>query len=48
MQVIRHPLVKRDFTALLDHIVEVTDGHFGATSRQPLHRPGGISDWRGR
>ena len=34
MRVIRHPLVKRDITALVDHIVEVTDGDFAAANRR--------------
>lgn len=34
MQVIRHPLVARDLIGLVDHIVNVTDGDFGAAGRR--------------
>ncbi len=34
MRVIRHPLVARDITALMDHIIEATDGNFAAASRR--------------
>ena len=34
MRLIRHPLVNRDLTALVDHIVETTQGDFDAASRR--------------
>lgn len=34
MRLIRHPLVDRDLTALVDHIVETTQGDFAAASRR--------------
>ena len=34
MRLIRHPLVKRDLTFLVDHIVETTQGDFAAASRR--------------
>lgn len=34
MRVVRHPLVARDLVALVDHIVEVTDGDFAAAGRR--------------
>ena len=34
MRLIRHPLVKRDLMALVDHIVEVTQGDFAAAERR--------------
>lgn len=34
MRVIHHPLVARDITALVDHIIEATDGNFAAASRR--------------
>jgi len=34
MRLIRHPLVNRDLTALVDHIVETTQGDFAAASRR--------------
>ena len=34
MRLIRHPLVKRDLTVLVDHIVETTQGDFAAASRR--------------
>jgi plasmid stabilization system protein ParE len=34
MRVVRHPLVDRDLIALVDHIVEVTDGDFVAAARR--------------
>lgn len=34
MRVVRHPLVARDLDALVDHIVEVTEGDFAAASRR--------------
>lgn len=34
MRQIRHPLVARDLTALVDHIVIVTQGDFAAASRR--------------
>lgn len=33
MRIVRHPLVARDLIALVDHIVEVTDGDFAAAAR---------------
>ena len=34
MHLIRHPLVGRDLIALVDHIVEVTQGDFAAATRR--------------
>jgi plasmid stabilization system protein ParE len=34
MRLIRHPLVNRDLAALVDHIVEATQGDFAAASRR--------------
>ena len=34
MRVVRHPLVQRDLEALVDHIVETTQGGFAAASRR--------------
>ncbi len=34
MRVVRHPLVDRDLIALVDHIVEVTNGDFAAAARR--------------
>jgi hypothetical protein len=34
MRIIRHPLVDRDLAALVDHIVEITGGDFGAAVRR--------------
>lgn len=34
MRLIRHPLVARDLTGLVDHIIEVTQGSFAAASRR--------------
>ena len=34
MRLIRHPLVNRDLAALVDHIVETTQGDFAAASRR--------------
>ena len=34
MRVVRHPLVDRDLVALVDHIVEVTNGDFAAAARR--------------
>lgn len=34
MCLIRHPLVKRDLAALVDHIVEATQGDFAAAGRR--------------
>lgn len=34
MRLIRHPLVARDLTGLVDHIVEVTQGDFAAARRR--------------
>ena len=34
MRLIRHPLVGRDLTALVDHIVEVTQGDYAAAARR--------------
>lgn len=34
MRIVRHPLVARDLDALVDHIVEVTEGDFAAASRR--------------
>jgi hypothetical protein len=34
MRVVRHPLVDRDLIALVNHIVEVTDGDFVAAARR--------------
>jgi len=34
MRQVRHPLVERDLLGLVDHIVRVTDGDFGAASRR--------------
>lgn len=34
MRIIRHPLVKQDLLALVDHIVEVTQGDFAAAARR--------------
>lgn len=34
MHVIRHPLVRRDLLALVDHIVETTQGDFAAAARR--------------
>ena len=34
MRLVRHPLVNRDLTALVDHIVETTQGDFAAASRR--------------
>jgi hypothetical protein len=34
MRLIRHPLVNRDLAALVDHIVETTQGDFAAAGRR--------------
>lgn len=34
MRVIRHPLVQHNLTALVDHIVETTQGDFAAAARR--------------
>ncbi|RWR25491.1 type II toxin-antitoxin system RelE/ParE family toxin [Sinirhodobacter populi] len=34
MRLIRHPLVSRDLVALVDHIVDVTQGDFAAAARR--------------
>jgi hypothetical protein len=34
MRLTRHPLVNRDLAALVDHIVETTQGDFTAASRR--------------
>jgi plasmid stabilization system protein ParE len=34
MRVIRHPLVKHDLVALVDHIIETTQGDFAAAARR--------------
>jgi len=34
MRLTRHPLVNRDLAALVDHIVETTQGDFAAASRR--------------
>ena len=34
MRIVRHPLVNRDLIALVDHIVDVTDGDFAAATRR--------------
>ena len=34
MRIVRHPLVARDLVALVDHIVEATDGDIAAASRR--------------
>lgn len=34
MSVIRHPLVQHDLAALVDHIVEITQGDFAAATRR--------------
>jgi plasmid stabilization system protein ParE len=34
MRVIRHPLVQHDLAALVDHIVETTQGDFAAAARR--------------
>ncbi|UOA33655.1 hypothetical protein DSM110093_03751 (plasmid) [Sulfitobacter sp. DSM 110093] len=34
MRVIRHPLIAHDINALVDHIIEATDGDFAAASRR--------------
>lgn len=34
MQLIRHPLVARDLTAMVEHIVDVTGGDIGAAERR--------------
>ena len=34
MHVIRHPLVSQDLLALVDHIVEITQGDFAAAARR--------------
>jgi plasmid stabilization system protein ParE len=34
MRVVRHPMVDRDLVALVDHIVEVTNGDFAAAARR--------------
>lgn len=34
MRLIRHPLVARDLSGLVDHIIEVTQGNFAAASRR--------------
>ena len=34
MRVVRHPLVQRDLVALVDHIVETTQGDLAAASRR--------------
>jgi len=34
MHLIRHPLVASDLTALVEHIIEVTDGNFTAAGRR--------------
>jgi hypothetical protein len=33
MRIIRHPLVNHDLVALVDHIIDVTDGDFAAAAR---------------
>lgn len=34
MRLIRHPLVARDLSGLVDHIIEVTQGNFAAANRR--------------
>ena len=34
MRVIRHPLVQHDLAALVDHIIETTQGDFAAAARR--------------
>ncbi len=34
MRLIRHPLVARDLTGLVDHIIEATQGDFAAAGRR--------------
>jgi plasmid stabilization system protein ParE len=34
MRLIRHPLISQDLDALVDHIVEVTQGDFAAAARR--------------
>jgi hypothetical protein len=34
MRIVRHPLVDQDLAALVDHIVEITGGDFGAAVRR--------------
>jgi len=34
MRIVRHPLVDQDLEALVDHIVDVTGGDFGAADRR--------------
>lgn len=34
MRLIRHPLVSRDLIALVDHIIDVTQGDFAAAARR--------------
>lgn len=34
MRLIRHPLVARDLSGLIDHIIEVTQGSFAAAIRR--------------
>ena len=34
MHLVRHPLVDQDLAALVDHIVDVTDGDFDAAGRR--------------
>ena len=34
MRVIRHPLVQHDLAALIDHIIETTQGDFAAAARR--------------
>ena len=34
MRLIRHPLINRDLSALVDHIVEMTQGGFAVTERR--------------
>lgn len=34
MRVIRHPLIQHDLAALVDHIVEITQGDFAAATRR--------------
>lgn len=34
MRIVRHPLVNRDLIALVDHIIDVTDGDFAAAARR--------------
>ena len=34
MRIVRNPLVDQDLAALVDHIIEVTGGDFGAAARR--------------